>query len=325
MTKLIEDINQLSLNSGQNKSNFYITCASFEPRSTTVASNFSDDFCSDVAIVYYNKELETHAPSKISEAKNQIESELDDHCDHIIFAEGSIEDPIDQLEELRKSLSEAEDYTGEIKSVTVDITTFNRESLLTLLNLINRWYANITIDVLYVSPEEYGGWLSRGHKKIRNVVGFTGIHDSDNSTALIVLSGFEKNRTYKIVEEIEPAVLYLGLGEEPTQEGFYEENKQSQEKIRNRQDTREFGFPTNDVGKCERVIDNIVSGNIDEHNIILAPMNTKLSTVGCWKAARGYDSLQIMYALPDQYNYENYSEGARCVYTDSFKSSSEEK
>lgn len=318
MTHLIPKGGEVSLNSGRSESDILFCCASFEPRSTSVLNELTEDYHAETGILYYNKELQDLAPDKLSDSLRTLKAELGKYCDHIRIAEGSIEDPILQLNQLRDALSFADNDGTDIQSITVDITTFNREALLTLLNLLNSWYSDAELDILYASPLTYGDWLSRGHKNIRNVVGLTGSHNSGQSSALIVLSGFESDRTYKIIEEMEPAVVHLGYGSTPTQQKFLERNKHRQEMVNTNHETFPFDFATNDIDACRDVVDDLVSEHIDDHNIILAPMSTKLSTVGCWKVAQDYPSSQVIYSLPAEYNYEDYSEGFKDIYSDSF-------
>ena len=57
-----------------------------------------------------------------------------------------------------------------------------------------------------------------------------------------------------------------------------------------------------------------------EFNNILAPMNTKLSTIACALASLECLPLQICYAQPLQYNYENYSKAGNTCYLIDFDS-----
>jgi hypothetical protein len=137
--------------------------------------------------------------------------------------------------------------------------------------------------------------------------------------SLVVLSGFESNRMFKIIEELEPAVIHFGIGREPTRDEFLDRNLNRQEELlKTRPETVEFGFPADNIDGSRNAIDRRISDSIDSHDIVFAPMSTKLSTIGCWKVAQFYPSSQVVYALPDQYNFEGYSEGAGDIYCDSF-------
>lgn len=318
MTRQFELDENIVPHSGQSNSEILFTCASFEPRCTAISENLTDEFNAEVGVIYYNTELKEFAPEKLKQSRKCLEEELSQYCETLRIVEGSINNPTILLKELRTMLEYADEYCNNINSATIDVTCFNREALLILFSLLNSWFPDAKFDILYVSPDEYGDWLSRGHKTIRNILGFTGEYKSDRSTALVILSGFEEDRTYKIVEELEPAVVQLGIGGDPTEEKFLERNKRRQQMIKNRQETETFRFPADDISETHNVVNNIVMENKNKYNIVLAPMSTKLSTIGCWKVACDHSTAQVIYALPAEYNYEGYSVGSKSVYSASF-------
>ena len=54
---------------------------------------------------------------------------------------------------------------------------------------------------------------------------------------------------------------------------------------------------------------------VSGHNALIAPMNTKISTVGAALLAMEDDTIQLCYATAHQYNEKGYSTpGQECYY-----------
>jgi hypothetical protein len=201
-----------------------------------------------------------------------------------------------------------------VPSVTVDATTFNRESLLVTVLLLRTRFPDSRIRLLYASPAEHGSWLSRGFRAVRNVIGFAGTQYPSRPTLLMVLSGFESERTLKLIEEHEPTLVLLGIGDPPTRKEFLFRNEAEQRLVLARQGVHKFSFPTNDLDACHAALVKELSGYAASHNIILAPMSTKLSTLAALTVCEQYPQAQITYCLPGEYNIDEYSSGVTTIY-----------
>jgi hypothetical protein len=200
--------------------------------------------------------------------------------------------------------------------VTIDATTFNRETLLVACALLRSERPRPKIRVLYVSPSDHGPWLSRGFRSVRNVVGFSGVHDATKPTVLVVLTGFEPDRVVKVIEEHEPKKVLMGIGDPPTMDRFLARNITDQELMLSRQDVERFRFPTSGVDECVRCLRGVVSPYLADHNVVLAPMSTKLSTLGAFLLAEERPEIQITYCVPGEYNVLDYSAGAETLFLD---------
>lgn len=291
----------------------FITCVSFEPRTEAVVNSLSEDYESRKGIIYVNEELLSGSESEqINRYLSSVEDQLMNYCGDVEIARGSWLNVADQLAALKEKLAGCED----IQRVSVDSTTFNREALLIALNLI---YTNNSPDftrVFYTSPRSHGDWLSKGHLDTRNILGFSGLQKSTRPTLLVVLSGFETNRTMRIIEEYEPSKVLLGIGDPPTDDSFLDRNQQEQDLVLGRQETEEFRFPTDDIQACSELLIQTLEEYTEEWNIVIAPMSTKLSTISAWLAARHHMEAQLTYSLPAEYNIRNYSEGAKTLFVD---------
>lgn len=293
----------------------FITSASFEPRSGSVVDVFRDDYRAKNGIVYVNRELlDEQGTDRTQENLKKIKADLKKHCDQVKEVKGSWLDISDQLDAIKSALVSVS-AESDLK-ISIDVTTFNRESLMVLLNLIYNRHQHPQTRILYISPNSHGEWLSRGHRGIRNIIGLTGLHQSSRPTVLILLSGFESDRALKLIEEFEPAKVLLGVGDPPTEERFLDRNIQEQTLILNRQDTNQFEFPANDISGSYECLSEIIKQELVESNVVVAPMSTKLSTVGAWRAARDHLEVQVTYSIPGEYNQEGYSEGIKDLYID---------
>jgi len=298
----------------------FLTCVSYEDRTHTIIDSFSEEYEAEIGIIYINEELlsdDGYDSEKIQNNLEEAEEEMSLHCEDIRVIRGKQQDVKIQLNTLKENLANI-GKSSQI-SVTLDITTFTRETLLIVLNILRSKDEEVNTRILYVSPEDYGEWLTRGHRKVRNIVGFAGTQEVHNPTLLVILFGFEVDRAINIIEEYEPSKLLLGVGDSPTAEEFLRRNLEEKKSMKlelNRQETDEFRFSANSISECEEALRNQLSNKLDKWDIILAPMSTKISTIGAYRFVQDHEDVQLAYCLPAEYNSEGYSEGAKKVHID---------
>jgi hypothetical protein len=131
-----------------------------------------------------------------------------------------------------------------------------------------------------------------------------------------VLSGFEPERTSKLIEEHEPSRVLIGIGDPPTDRKFLERNQADQELILARQDVAEFRFPANDIAECRECLEGIIAPYLSDYNVVIAPMSTKLSSLASFLIAEAHPEIQITYCVPGEYNTPDYSRGADSLFVD---------
>lgn len=212
------------------------------------------------------------------------------------------------------------------KSLVIDITSFSHELLVVLLGVLHNVQLLSRSTLLYVGASEYSYnspgdavWLSRGVRSIRSILGFPGMMLPSKKLHLIVLAGFEVERAAEVIVRYEPASISIGLGhkEQSISEGHHEKNKYFVDRLNNfvkeqdtgNQEIHHFTFSCIDP----LIVKNQLLAHIDslenckDRNIVICPLNTKLSTVGVVLAAIERPEIQICYAEPDEYNTEGYS------------------
>jgi hypothetical protein len=310
-----DENNKLNSINESEPDDLFLTSAGFESRALSGARSLSDEYSAEQGIIYVNKEyFEHHETEETVDNLERLEEILHDHCSSVDVVMGSWLEADEQLYSLKTGFEDLKKKQS--LRVTADITTFNREALLVAFNILYSFTNDLTTRILYISPEEHGEWLSRGHQFVRNIIGFAGIQNSSDPTLLIILTGFEQDRTINTIEEIEPAKVLLGIGDPPTKQSFLKRNRQRQELALSRQDSAEFTFPANSISGAEEAVKQVISENISEYNIVISPMSTKLSTLGVWKAAREFPGVQVVYTIPGEYNLESYSSGSESIYVD---------
>jgi hypothetical protein len=295
----------------------FLVCASYEERSVAAVESLSPEYRCRTGIIYVNADfLEKYEDCPTKEMLERIESALKPLCEQLVVAKGSWIDAKEQLKAIKTCLNPEGKAHPNNATITIDTTTFNRESLLVSILLIRKHYKNARIRTLYVSPRSHGKWLTRGFRLIRNILGFNGIQESRWPNVLCILSGFESDRTLKIIDEHEPVQVLLGIADPPTDQAFLDRNRDVQKLILSRQDVCEFSFPAGDIRECLASLESVLEPYLSKNNIVIAPMSTKPSTLAAMLIAEKHPEIQITYCLPGEYNVGNYSSGIKKLYID---------
>jgi hypothetical protein len=202
----------------------------------------------------------------------------------------------------------------EIKNILVDISCFNREVLLILLNLLCSQKEQFTsIKFVYNSAGEMPLDLSFGLLDVRSIFGFGGLASPLKKDHIIVLLGFEYERARQIIEKYEPALVTITIGgkDQSISLDLHEKNKKALDnfnKLKNQIicPNNEIEIPINSPRETMLAVQDIIRKN-SQYNTILAPLNTKLSTIGAGMAAILSSEVQICYSQMADYNFVNYS------------------
>ncbi|NOR60923.1 MAG: hypothetical protein GQ535_00320 [Rhodobacteraceae bacterium] len=80
----------------------------------------------------------------------------------------------------------------------------------------------------------------------------------------------------------------------------------------------EFDFSATDPLSIKRVLENRIK-ELPHHNIIIAPLNTKLSTLGCGAFGIVNPRVQICYAEVEAYNSSEYSKAGDAIFLVPFR------
>ena len=193
--------------------------------------------------------------------------------------------------------------------ILIDITTFTHEILLILFRVCNaEFHESSVIDFFYAPASEYSigdepseKWLSKGISEVRSVMGYPGVFAPSKGTHLIVLAGFEDYRALSLIQELEPSLVSIGYGDR-SEDGTQPHQVTNESKVARIRslvgDVDDFVFSCYDALIAEQTIQEVVGRNA-AYNTILAPMNTKISTLGAGRVALKDESIErIRFATP---------------------------
>lgn len=299
----------------------FVTCASDEERTTFAVENLTPNYRAKKGVIYVNEEVFRGVGVDTEEDRTPLYLQglsqlLRGRCDEICIAQGSWIKVEVQLKALKEELVAKNPELPSDAAITLDTTTFNRDALLTTVTLLRTYRPGSLIRAVYTSPREHGEWLTEGFRGVRNVMGFTGIQKPSQPTLLIVLSGFESERTLQLMEQHEPVKVLLGIGNPPVAPSFLQRNVAEQQVILAQQEVETFEFPTGNIAECSRCLEAIVQDYLGSYNLVIAPMSTKLSTLGVLLVAERYREIQITYCVPGKYNTVDYSTGVERFYVE---------
>jgi hypothetical protein len=303
-------------NSWEKKPDFFIASVSFETRCLTIAQQISPHSGSIKSILFQSGESEA-----IQINKSTILTLLGKET---ISATLSLNDPVLTADAISNALEPLlSEQTGVL---LIDITTFTHEQLLILIRYITFLKSTkktaITVTIAYngadkysINTDEDNIWLSRGVREIRPILGFSGRFKSNQQTQLLLLVGFEHDRARAAIEHIEPSILTLGYGSkiESISDEFAETNNKFGKKLTEFIENISFTFSDvssieisliDPIKTCEEILASI---NPDSYNVIVCPMNTKISTLGAALAALHEPRIQLIYVEPLEYNEAGYS------------------
>ena len=295
----------------------FICAASFESRCLSVPYSIELSKIKS-AVIFYMKDSIQY----INDNKILLQEHFKDIASCVELMHG---DPLFTADRMQETLIECSQRLT-VVSIMVDITTFTHESLLILLRLLPIVFPSATIMYAYANAQEYDSdnekdnkWLSKGIGDIRSVLGYPGELLPARKTHLIVVVGYEYERAASIINALEPSKLALAFGrsDNATTEKDKDANEHYlhlvEQMASSYQEIECFEVKCNDPFETCKKIETHIS-NCRDMNIVIVPLNNKISTLGVAFAAMSNPSIQLSYAPALAYNYTNYSKPGDSCY-----------
>lgn len=285
---------------------YFICSSSFEERCLTLAKTISKELIDNAIICHFENNYE------ISDERLQ-------------FLKLLFQDKVVDIITLKKHQPIANfdffwETIGSFKkdsTIAIDITTFTRENLLMLLRIAFLKKNDLEFHLFYTPSDHYSSsddskdiWLTKGVKEIRSVFSFPGDFSPLKNFLLIILTGFEYERAQTLIDIYEPAKLVLGKASEissiNSELAALNDNNFRHLQMMNRA-SESFDFSCINLEETIKVVKEQIQKYKDAYNIIISPMNNKLSSLAVGIVAIEDSSVQICYASTNQYNINAYS------------------
>ena len=295
----------------------FITFCSFEDRCTSVSANLLMHQVKE-KIIFHNQRMPLETAKNLECLKGQLgantRTEAVDLMQPLILADK-------MLTVLREVCKPDTCHT-----VLIDITSFTHEALLILVALCKllpvTHFVYAYVNAMEYAPKSENGdeqWLSRGIKEVRSVLGYAGDIKPSQDTVLIVMVGYECERAWKLIDNMSPNELIITYNDNKgsTDQKHKDASKAHAELLNDLaayyQNPPNYVIASNDPFEAEKGLLEVIDSISKDKNIIVAPMNNKISTFGAALAALKRPRVQLCYAPAVIYNTSYYSvRGDKC-------------
>ena len=212
-------------------------------------------------------------------------------------------DPLSGISDLAGKIAEVHTPGG---WVTIDISTFPRNSLLLTLRAIDALDPRPKVRLLYTEPATYEGPISKpissGLCQIGVIPTFSAPYIADQELVLIVFLGFERDRVLGLWQSIEPHKTIAAIGYPPYKAAWkgVSEHLNAALLAGVPEGSVYQVDPLNPLGSFAFIRRIIEESRVrDRNNYYLAPLGTKPQAVGVYLYTRAFPRhATVVYASP---------------------------
>lgn len=252
----------------------------------------------DSYIFFINKEFKTD--HRVVEFEKSILKKLTNRKERIAVLETSYYNSLDLVRQFNQFIK-AHKINLKENEIYLDISTFNRQNLLTILYLFRKKNGINKITCYYTIPKKTNEKISKSACNYSTIPLFGGRQSIDKNKLLLLLVGFEFDRARYLWEKVEPAKTIIAIGDKPTDYKFLKFNKKIVSDLRKLIPSSDVNISARDPFTAQQDIEKIIKKYRASYNIIVAPMNTKIQTLGLYLAWERYPDIQIVYSCPEKF------------------------
>jgi 2-polyprenyl-3-methyl-5-hydroxy-6-metoxy-1,4-benzoquinol methylase/GNAT superfamily N-acetyltransferase len=192
-------------------------------------------------------------------------------------------------------------------SCLVDITTTPRDLIFIVFSIIEDTFG--VFHYIYNDPGYYDeDWLTRDYMAPEPVLGFSGIPILGGDTTLLILTGFDAERTEQVIAAIEPKLSILGLQSGQKFDNL-ERNVQAHTKLfKSRKDVVLFTLDSYSEDRGFHELEIAIKDFVGKSNIIVSSLGPKLSAVALYKLQKINPEMAVTY-IPSRRVNQKYSSG----------------
>jgi hypothetical protein len=291
----------------------FICSSGFEDRSAYLGINLNKIHIKK-AIIFHIEDTYKLSEDNLSRIKENLPE-----LETVIYPKNS---PLVIYDKFYRLFEEFKTAADNKPNIVIDVTTFTREVLLILLKLLSSpdFITSFDVQLAYTPAESYAEnasdlWLTKGIREIRSVLGYAGMHSPSKELLLILLSGFEEERANEIITSFEPNKLILGKASDKDSINSNLSdiaNAKYQSLADNNRSILldQFEFSCTDIKETQTQLNLMIEKYEQQFNVIISPLNNKISTLGAAICGLKNENIQICYASANQYNINDYSNGS---------------
>ena len=248
-----------------------------------------DNVPSRVLMFYYNEYAEKTAPNR-AKAKELCQSL------NVPIAEKELR--VEAVPQNWKVLRETLTSIPRQSHAVVDVSTMPREII-----WITFWFldlAEVTTDYVYHRPKKYGEWQSRDPQRPRLVCKMSGLPKLGARTAIVVVAGYDAERTGQLISFYEPSITLLGL--QKRNEMSPNTERQRAQRFGRRSAVTTFETDAYSTDHGQDVLEKQMKPFLESHNIIMSSLGPKLSAVAMYRIHRNQRDIALTYTPSRQFN-----------------------
>jgi len=192
--------------------------------------------------------------------------------------------------------------------VTLNISTMPRSIIWSCLWALDT--SGIRVKYTYDRPERYSSeWLSRDPGLPRLMYKMSGIAELGRKTALLILSGYDIERTEYLLRVYEPSKILIGVQSQEHADG---QNELHVQKLRERlsviEDIEFFEVDAYSDDCGQAAVNTAVERLGDDYNIVASSLGPKLTAISLYRLQQNNEHVALAYSPSKEYN-PDYSQG----------------
>jgi hypothetical protein len=280
----------------------FICCASFEERCLSGALRLGSGFRVRYSVVFvieepfYTKEVDTNL--------YKLQGQLGRHTgEGVYIIRCQRDNPAEAISQLKSIWQKIKPKDSDDPHITLDISGFTKIYLLQLLYFIVA-EQNLGIPRIIHTTQSYMPTkLTRGVEQITTVSNFFGTISFEKQTLLVLLLGFEPERSLSVWKHFNPSRT-IALISNPPRDGQmdYLEYAQKNNAFLLSQPSVELrDMPPDDPYGVRSILENIYHEVRDVSNVVIGPFGTKPQTIGVFLFCLDHPKVQVVYSYPTSY------------------------
>jgi len=280
----------------------FVCCASFEDRCISGVSRFASSFRVRYSVIFvieepfYSKEVDSNL-TKLQKLLGRYTAE------GVYIIRCQRDNPSEAINQLKNIWHRIKPKDSEDSSITLDISGFTKIYLLQLLYYFVA-EQNLGIPRIIHTTQSYAPTkLTRGVEQITTVANFFGSVSLEKQTLLVLLLGFESDRSQSVWKHFNPART-VALISNPPRDGqmdYLEYAQKSNAFLLAQPGVEICDMPPDDPYGVRSVLEKIYRDVRENYNVVIGPFGTKPQTVGVFLFCLEHPKVQVVYSYPTSY------------------------